>query len=267
MEENMKKMQQRANDLSDIVLEKDSKKSENTKKWLLTAASMILLFLIILIIMKMLNKPDAGVQENIATVGESVESLAPSDMQDATAQAEENLFKKEPIIDETSETDLKFEEMVRKLKEQDRAEEPVTEKMAEAKEEVVPPVKEVKAQEIKPVVEVVKNVAAPVVKKAPVAKKTVVTKEVISKAPETRIPSISGYFIQVGATAQSFPDKKFLTKIKRAGFDYIVHGVNIKGKEIKKVLIGPYTTRDGAKNALGSVKANINPSAYIYRIK
>ena len=109
----------------------------------------------------------------------------------------------------------------------------------------------------------------PVIKTAPVRKvaPTVVQREVISNFPVTKIPSISGYFIQVGATAKSFPDKRFLTKIKRAGFDYIVHGVTIKGKHIKKVLVGPYSTRDGAKNALGGVKANINPSAYIYRIK
>jgi len=271
MEDKLKKMRQRSNDLSDIVLEKDGKKTENTKKWLLTAASMILLFLIILVIMKMLNKPDMPASENIANVGESVETLLPSDMEEASAKKEENLFKKEPIIDESSETDLKFEEMVKKLKEQDAISEPVVEKVPEVKKEVA--VKEVKPQEIKPVVEVVKNVAAPVVEKmptitAPVKRVApVVHKNVIHDFPETKIPTISGYFIQVGATAKSFPDKRFLTKIKRAGFDYIVHGVTIKGKHIKKVLVGPYSTRDGAKNALVSVKANINPSAYIYRIK
>jgi len=266
MEEKLQQMRHRTNDLSDIVLEKDSKKTESTKKWLLTAASMILLFLIILIIMKMLNKPDMQASENLASVGESVETLNPTDMQDETEQVSENLFKKEPIIDETSETDLKFEEMVRKLKEQDAVTEPIVEKVPEIKEEVVAAVKEVKPKEIKPIVEVVKNVAAPVIKTAPVVKKAP-KKEVISNFPETKIPSISGYFIQVGATAKSFPDKRFLTKIKKAGFDYIVHGVNIKGKKIKKVLVGPYSTRDGAKNALSGVKANINPSAYIYRIK
>lgn len=271
MEEKLRQMRQRTNDLSDIVLEKDSKKTESTKKWLLTAASMILLFLIILIVMKMLNKPDMQVSENLASVGESVETLNPTDMQDETAGINENLFKKEPIIDETSETDLKFEEMVRKLKEQDAISEPIVEKLPEVKKELVAAVREVKPQEIKPIVEVVKNVAAPIVEKMPVIKtapaRRIIQKEVISNFPVTKIPTISGYFIQVGATAKSFPDKRFLTKIKRAGFDYIVHGVTIKGKHIKKVLVGPYTTRDGAKNALGSVKANINPSAYIYRIK
>lgn len=275
MEEKLRQMRERTNDLSDIVLEKDSKKTESTKKWLLTAASMIILFLIVLIVVKMLNKPDMQLTENLASVGENVETLNPTDMQDETAELSENLFKKEPIINESSETDLKFEEMVRKLKEQDAITEPIVEQTPEIKKEVVAAAKEIKPQEIKPIVEVVQNVAAPVVNTMPVIKTapvrkvapTVAQREVVSNFPVTKIPSISGYFIQVGATAKSFPDKRFLTKIKRAGFDYIVHGVTIKGKHIKKVLVGPYSTRDGAKNALGGVKANINPSAYIYRIK
>jgi DedD protein len=286
MEEKLKQMRRRSNDLSDIVLEKDSKKTENTKKWLLTAASMILLFLIILIVMKMLNKPDGAMDENIASVGESVETLAADDMQEAPEDdLQENLFKKEPIIDETSETDLKFEEMVRKLKEQDKVEEPVVEKVVKVEKEAAPVVKplveqpvvqEVKPREIKPVVEVVER-ELPVRKtvpyepapyQEPVVQKVTPKKPAAPKYSQaTAIPSISGYFIQVGATAKSFPDKRFLTKIKRAGFDYIVHGVTIKGKHIKKVLVGPYSTRDAAKEALRGVKANINPSAYIYRIK
>lgn len=280
MEDKLKQMRQRSNDLSDIVLEKDSKKTESTKKWLLTAASMILLFLIILVIMKMVNRQDLDLNENIASVGESVETLQANDIQDAPVENhEENLFKKEPIIDETSETDLKFEEMVRKLKEQDALSDPVVEKVTEVKKEVVSRVQEVKPQEIKPVVEVVKNVVTPVIEQAPVVVKPkpvvrpkpvikhVAKREVIKNFPDVKIPDISGYFIQVGATAKSFPDRRFLTKIKRAGFDYIVHGVTIKGKHIKKVLVGPYNSRAAAKNALNSVKANLNPSAYIYRIK
>lgn len=275
MEDKLKQIRKRSNDLSDIVLEKDSRKTENTKKWLLTAASMILLFLIILIIMKMLNKTDMPLSENMANVGESIETLLPADTEEGDEESDQNLFKKEPIIDETSDTDLKFEEMVRKLKEQDAISEPIVEKTPEIKKELIPVIKEVKPKEIQSIVDTVDNIAPPVIKPKPIAKpvvkkapvKKVVKREPISNFAETKIPSIAGYFIQVGATAKSFPDKRFLTKIKRLGFDYIVHGVTIKGKEIKKVLIGPYSTLDRAKSALGSVKANINPSAYIYRIK
>ncbi len=293
MEEKLKQMRQRNNDLSDIVLEKDSKKTESTKKWILTAASMILLFLIIVIVMKMFNKPENIVDDTLTSVNESVETLEPAQMQDASLEeaddtTADSLFKKEPIIDETSDTDLKFEEMVRKLKEQDKVQASAAakeqEKVEEKAQEVAKPliqehtvqapvVQEVKPRVIQPVVEVTEEKLPPVrqtipYEPAPVTKPVKHTrKPAPTYTPVTQLPSISGYFIQVGATAKSFPDKRFLTKIKRAGFDYIVHGVNIKGKQIKKVLVGPYSTRDEAKSALRSVKANINPSAYIYRLK
>ena len=282
--EKISKMERKNSDLSDIVLEKSSKTAEGTKKWLLTIASAILLFLIILIVMKMLKQSDIDTTEdNIANIGESVESINQNEQPKAEG---ENLFKKEPIMDESSETDEKFEEMVKKLKEQDaivetpKIEEP---KIPVAKITPITAVKEVKPQELQtivqeavPVITTPIQVTPPVVKKVvqPV-KKIVQPRKVVRKPAkrvsqafaQTKVPSISGYFIQVGATAKSFPDKRFLTKIKGAGFDYIVHGVNVKGKQIKKVLVGPYSSKSGALNALPAVKANINPSAYIYRLK
>jgi DedD protein len=282
--EKISKMERKNSDLSDIVLEKSSKTAEGTKKWLLTIASAILLFLIILIVMKMLKQSDIDTTEdNIANIGESVESINQNEQPKAEG---ENLFKKEPIMDESSETDEKFEEMVKKLKEQDaivetpKIEEP---KIPVAKITPITAVKEVKPQELQtivqeavPVITTPIQVTPPVVKKVvqPV-KKIVQPRKVVRKPAkrvsqafaQTKVPSISGYFIQVGATSKSFPDKRFLTKIKGAGFDYIVHGVNVKGKQIKKVLVGPYSSKSGALNALPAVKANINPSAYIYRLK
>ena len=280
--EKISKMERKNSDLSDIVLEKSSKSKEGTKKWLLTIASAILLFLIILIVMKMLKQSDIDpTEDNIANIGESVESI--NNEEPIQAQGE-NLFKKEPIIDEASETDEKFEEMVKKLKEQDaivetpKVETPKT-TTAEVKpvEVVKEVVKEVKPQELQTIVqEPVAVITTPVRVTPPTHTKKIVQPRKVVKKPvkkvsqvfsQTKVPSISGYFIQVGATSKSFPDKRFLTKIKGAGFDYIVHGVNVKGKKIKKVLVGPYSTKSGALNALPAVKANVNPGAYIYRLK
>ena len=300
MEDKLRQMRARKkkeSDLSDIVLEKESKNAANTKKWLLTAASAILLFLIVLVVMKMLNKPGIGTQENISSVGEKVETLTPNNAQDDTAAVEKDIFKKEPIInenvDESSETDLKFEEMVRKLKEQDKVNESAPQELANEKQ-LDDSVKEVKKQMIKPVIEVVgespvkpaqatkptqttQATAPNIAKVTPVQKqktKTVAAPAAVATpsqpsapvAKQTNVSKISGYFIQVGATAKSFPEKSFLQKVKRAGFDYIVHSVTIKGKKIKKVLVGPYTKREDAANALPAVKSSLNPSAYIYQV-
>ncbi len=309
MDEKFKKIKKEVSDLSDIVLEKESKKSESTKKWLLTIASAIILFLIILLIMKMLNQPDidTGTEESLTNTQEHVEPMK-QDQEIATTDESkeqkvdsnsENLFKKEPIIDETTETDIKFEEMVKKLKEQDVIEEATTAKpeTEEAKSatnsDVIKRVQET-AEKIKkevPVVTttktqtpttttVVETITPPtqivqeetikpkkrVVHKAPKPKK-VVKKSPAKSFENVHVPSVSGYFIQVGATTASFPNRKFLQKIKNAGFDYIVHTVYVKGRKIKKVLVGPYRTRDNAKAALPKVKANINPSAYIYKLQ
>ncbi len=296
MDEKLKKMKKEVGDLSDIVLGKESKRSHSTKKWILTIASALILFLIILLIMKMLNQPDVDTagSDNIASVGENIETVNKDKELVTTEDSEgeqDNLFKKEPIIDESSNTDLKFEEMVKKLKEQDIIEETPT--AVQPKKEVVTDVvkkvqettKEIKkevpvvttttqtptqtfVETIEPSAQIVqKEINKPVKKVVHNKIKHTVKRSPSKSFEQVNIPSVSGYFIQVGATTASFPNRKFLQKIKNAGFDYIVHSTYIKGRKIKKVLVGPYHSRDGAKSVLPKVKANINPSAYIYRLK
>jgi len=310
MEDKLKQME-KSNDLSDIVLEKKGSASsgpEKTKKMLLTAATLVLLFLIGLVVMKLINNPDTVDQGNIAQIGEEITQKADSSIEGISKKVEEtnSLFQQEPIIDETSQTDLKFEEMVRKLKAQDSAEETPAQKVEEVvKKSVESEAKQIRqtkdnfaqkadklAENIMKQKEVVKEKTAKAatqtkkevtkiasktmptekkpttVKKAEPVKKEVILSTVVDKTPKnTKLSTLSGYFIQVGATANVFPDRRYLKKIKNAGFDYVVHSMTINGKKIKKILIGPYTSKNEAKIKLPAVKAKINPSAYIYRIK
>jgi DedD protein len=292
MEDKLEKLKKK-NDLSDIILEKDSSNGDNIKKLLLLAASLVLLFLIVLIGMKMFNNSNISPSENLASVGESIENSSDALVDNVKTTVDETsdaLFKKEAIIDENSETDLKFEEMVRKLKEQDALEnQDIAVKDVDVnmtgivdipKESVVDKIKEITPQPIEKTIakspakekEVVQTITPTIVAKStPRIIATPKPKEVINSAVNdytpTTISSLSGYFIQVGATSKSFPDRRFLQKIKNSGYDYIVHKVIIKGRAIKKVLVGPYQTREEARNELNSVQTTINPSAYIYRIK
>jgi len=295
MEDKLEKLKKK-NDLSDIILEKDSSSGDNIKKLLLGAASLVLLFLIGLIAMKMFNSSNISESESLANVGDNIEQVNETiadRAKDAVDKTEDSLFKEAPIIDETSETDLKFEEMVRKLKQQDALENQDTTQdedkelsavLDEAKEikavkeeNVVDKIKEVASKPIKRVEEKVEDVKKPIATRVIAPAQTIKTepKKVIVSTKPTYTPthnpspisSLSGYFIQVGATAKSFPDRRFLQKIKDNGYDYIVHKVVVKGRDIKKVLVGPYRTREEARNDLNNVQSRINPSAYIFRIK
>ncbi len=295
MEDKLEKLK-KENNLQDILLkDKEDLSVDNTKKYLLYAASLILIFLIVLILLKMFNSSNISPSESLVETKESIEHIS-KDVQDSTLDTEEKsgLFKEEPIIDETSETDLKFEEMVRKLKQQDAQENQditpsvpkeeivkvIEEKVDIKKDEsVINKIKEVTSEPVKRVQESIDKLkpssSTPTVE--PIAKSTITldkpkeevvvsTKKEYTPSP-LPISSLSGYFIQVGATSKSFPDKRFLNKIKSSGYDYIVHKVTIKGQDIKKVLIGPYSSRSEARGDLGAIQSKINPSAYIYRIK
>ncbi len=293
MEDKLEKLKKK-NDLSDIILEKDSSGGDNIKKLLLLAASLVLLFLIILIGMKMFNNSNISPSENLASVGESIEETSDTITDSAKIALDDTgdaLFKKEAIIDENSETDLKFEEMVRKLKQQDALEnqdiavkdvdidlsavaDQPKELVATAKESVVDkikeittpqPIKTIKKAEVR---EVIKTVTPKVIAPSKPEPKEIIisTKDEYAAAPSP-ISTMSGYFIQVGATSKSFPDRRFLQKIKNSGYDYIIHKVVVKGRNIKKVLVGPFSTREQARDNLSGVQTTINPSAYIYRIK
>ena len=300
MEDKLEKLKKK-NDLSDIILEKDSSNGDNIKKLLLLAASLVLLFLIILIGMKMFNNTNISPSENLASIGEGIEERGDSLIDETKTTLDDTtdaLFKKEAIIDESSETDLKFEEMVRKLKEQDAQENQATAKDIEtdlssivdepkeivttAKESVVDKIREITPKPVQKTIpksparvqEIIQTVTPTVVATSVPAPRIIQTQEpkevIISSQNDytpTPISSMSGYFIQVGATAKSFPDRRFLQKIKNSGFDYIIHKVVVKGKNIKKVLVGPYGSRAEARDDLSSVQTAINPSAYIYRIK
>ncbi len=304
MEEELKKFQQKGSDLSDIVLEKSPKKRVNTKKWLLAIASAILLAMIVLMVLNMFKKDQLSPsQDTIADIGQDTKAVqteqpvvaSTTEVENSAKDETEkkNIFKKEPIIDESSDTDLKFEEMVKKLKEQDAIIK--SNKVKKEEDQVAQTtttqstVKEVKPQEIKTIVQ---KPEVPVV--VTPQEHTIITQEspkpraprrVVHPAKpkpkhvvhhranpadlfnKTRVGSVpSGYYIQVGATSR-FPDRKFLNRIKAAGFDYAIQTVDRNGRKIKKVLVGPYHSRAQASSYLSKAKSQLASGAYILRVQ
>ena len=73
------------------------------------------------------------------------------------------------------------------------------------------------------------------------------------------------YYVQVGSFAGR-PNKAFLTKVTRNGYLYTMIKFPIDGREISKLLIGPYKTRSKALLVLPSVKQKIVKDAFIAEI-
>jgi len=112
----------------------------------------------------------------------------------------------------------------------------------------------------------------PVTVQQPVSvQKPVVTPKNLKPAPKKSV-SKGKYYIQVAALLRySKPNRHFLELIKKTGFNYkLYHTYIIKnGEKIKvtKILVGPFATKQEAKEALRKVKAQISQTAFIFKVK
>lgn len=96
--------------------------------------------------------------------------------------------------------------------------------------------------------------------------KTIASKE--PKAPPKAIkkPIEGNFYIQIGSFTGT-PKKSLLSKIKQAGYHYRIIAFPINGKQISKLLIGPYKKRSDTLELLKKVKNNINKEAFIAEIR
>ena len=223
------------NELNDIILDK-KQNSFDIKKIALLAGSVILLLILVIAIVKITS---SNTNEN----DEFFENSSPS-TQDQN-EFEDN-FEQVPIIEE--DIPIPDEEQEKIAPEIEKEEKEIKSQEVEQKiskeEEPLKPIAEDKQKEIK--------------KEKTDNKKTITKDQKTTKA---------GYYIQVGAFYKYSPNKKFLNKIKKRGYSYIIKTVLKNNKEVKKVLIGPFNSKNEAKRALIEIKSSINKDAFITRIK
>jgi cell division septation protein DedD len=86
------------------------------------------------------------------------------------------------------------------------------------------------------------------------------------KKQNISIKTVKNYYIQVAAVTRGEPSKRFLKLIRKSGFKYKIMTFKIKGKNIKRVLVGPFTEKE-ARKELSKVKAKITASAFIKKLK
>ncbi len=76
----------------------------------------------------------------------------------------------------------------------------------------------------------------------------------------------NGYYIQIGAYAKNLPNQEYLNSIAQSGYQPILKEASVRGKKVTKILIGPYSSYEEAKNKLPEIKNKITNTAFIYKI-
>ncbi len=253
----MNEMEEKS-ELNNIVIDDEQEeKIQSSKKILLISAAAIVLFLIVIVAVYSLNQGDEEENTSPVAVEQGLQPAEKADNIIEAQKAEEPKFEQVPIKDETpANGEDKFEKIVKEIKaKQQNAE------VAEPANLPPPPTEEPKAEPVKEVL----SQTAPVVEKkeeSPVKKLIKETAE-----PKGEVSSVpSGYYIQVGSFAKFTPNKKFLTTIKENGYEYHILKTELNGKNIQRVLIGPFKDRDSAKKANVKVKEDINKDAFIKKI-
>lgn len=236
------------NELSDIVLDKDDgAKGMKLKRILVIAAVLVLLFLVVLIIMRALNKPSPEQEARLILPPEPQSTTAPS-------VAEEKLFQQVPIINE--EPKESFEDMVKKLKEKELNRTPEAAPKA--------PLSEPEPQEV--AAPTPPRPVAPVAQPTPAPSTPPVQPRTESVAPKGDHLATSGIYIQVASVTRTNPDAAYLKSIQDKSFNYHLYRTTVGEQTLTKVLVGPYATNEAARAALVSVKQDLSPNAFIFRV-
>jgi DedD protein len=97
----------------------------------------------------------------------------------------------------------------------------------------------------------------------PKVKKSVAKK--VIKKPTKAVPKVvvsGSYYIQVGSFSKYAPNKKFLKSITDLKFNYKYHKV----QNLNKVLVGPFKSRQAAKDARRVIRAKIEPGAFLVKL-
>lgn len=100
------------------------------------------------------------------------------------------------------------------------------------------------------------------------------TKEAVKDkvSPATTLPKVTkkhglgNFYVQVGSFSGK-PQDTLLQKITRAGYHYKLIEFPINGKQVSKLLIGPYRKRSDAMALLENIKEEIQPDAFIAEIR
>ncbi|HIC7272121.1 TPA: SPOR domain-containing protein [Campylobacter jejuni] len=278
-------MENQKNEFDDIILEK-SNKSEKVKKILLRVIALVILFLAIMIVMKLINGSGDENTQN--------QSVLPSEPIATQDNNNDTSFESMPITDNTSAED-QFEALRKQFQDEQNTTQNTTasssnnndstnfampdqevpaEPTAATSENTAPqasaPKQEVK-QTVKPKEEAKKQIA---VKKEKESAKQTPKKEQnandlfknVDAKPVHPSGLASGIYVQIFSVSNLDQKSKELASVEQKGYDYKLYKTTVGGKEITKVLIGPFEKADIAAE-LAKIRKDIAKDAFSFTLK
>lgn len=264
-----KNMENKKNEFDDIILEKTNK-SEKIKKILLRIIALVILFLVVMIVMKLIN----GKEEQ--------NPIIPSEPTTNTQNSDTNGFENMPITEQNDTHEDEFEMLRRQLQGDDLnasvsdenndinatqavvPTEPVTELPSQDKQDEA----NQQTQASKKTTPVKTTKTEP--KKEPSPKKDSVKES--NKEPQDLFKNIQtgdltpGLYVQIFSVNNLDQKSKELAAVKKKGYDYKLYKTSANGKEITKVLIGPFDKNELA-NELAKIRKDIAKDAFSFTLK
>ncbi|ULN99382.1 SPOR domain-containing protein [Campylobacter molothri] len=274
-------MENNKNDFDDIILEK-SNKSEKIKKILLRVIALIILFLIIMIVMKLIN---SGSDNKNPTV-------LPNEPTSATQQDNntDSSFENMPIATDNSAED-QFEALRKQIQgdqnldnanfassNQDSIQDLNSNNLDEKKQTVANTTVKTEEKPKEQVKEQVKEQPKKTATKDNTVKKQEHTvkqnhqqstndlfKNVDAK-PVNPDGLPSGIYVQIFSVNNLDQKSKELAAVRKKGYEYKLYKTTVAGKEITKVLIGPFS-KSNISQELAKIRKEVAKDAFSFTLK
>jgi DedD protein len=242
-------------ELSDILLNSNKPDNEqnNKKKYVMLAIALALLFVITLVIIRLLSSDEGNVAFEESSAIQQDKVLDNEKIQQEYQQILNEKLKKVDAISTAPASQEPQQEQENPLAIEDTNEaQPSTQEVIEPKVTPQEPIK--------------KEVAKPAQTTQSQSKQTT---QAASKPVQTTAPlstAAQGVFIQIGAFSKK-PNNDYLSNISKKGYNFKLYDTTVNSKQIVKVLVGPYKSRNEANSELEKVKKAFEvPGAYILQL-
>ncbi|MDX2331082.1 SPOR domain-containing protein [Campylobacter hepaticus] len=255
-------MENQKNEFDDIILEKNTQ-SEKMKKILLRIVALVILFLVVMIIMKLVNSSSDEKLQN--------QSILPSEPITTQENHDDNSFENMPITDNNIAED-QFEALRKQFQDEQNASEneanssnnlhsimpeqeqkPVATKQIAEADTAKQEVKQIKIKKEKDFVKLKEQNANDLFKN-------------VNAKPIHPNGLASGIYVQIFSVSNLDQKSKELALVKQKGYEYKLYKTTLGGKEITKVLIGPFEKANIA-NELAKIRKDITKDAFSFTLK